>query len=335
MRLAFVVADVRAQDPTWGTVYLARAAARAGHEVVFVGVDDLTLGQGDRITALARRPDGPGASNEAFAAALAATAAASATEEVDLRSFDVVFLRYHPRREGKGAAAPTVDFGWRLTLAGVLVVNDPVGMQQAGGRMYLSDLPPEIRPRTLITRDPAKIKAFLKSLNASAVLKPLDDKHRGEDTVFYVTRGQVKNLNQIIDVVRKTGYVVAQEFVPQAREGEKRLLLLGGDPIRVGRRVAIYRRMRGEDGCTMRRRAELGAAERRVVDLLRPKLVADGLYFVSVDLAGGKVLGVNVHTPGGLHANQVLYGIDVAEFVVRDLERRVALRARHPSAQGV
>jgi glutathione synthase len=348
VRLAFIVADVKAQRPTYATVYLAQAAMRAGHEVAFVGVDDLTMTADNQVTALMTKV-APCAGNAELCAALAV---GGTTGEEALSAFDVVFLRYNPHREAIGAAPgnPAADFGWRLRLSGVLVVNDPEGTQRAGGRMYLSGLPAEIRPRTLITREPAKVKAFLKALDAPAVLKPLAEKE-GEEHVFYVARGQVKNLNQIITVVRKTGYVVVQEYLPDATQGEKRLLLLGGEPIRIGKRVAIYRRMLADDGLPGapkpkakhrdggngknskngegpggRRRCEFGEAEQRIVDLLRPKLVADGLYLVSVDIVGDKVLEVNVFTPGGVHSNRELYGIDVAEAVVRDLERRVEVR---------
>jgi glutathione synthase len=337
MRLAFVVADARVQNPTYATVYLAQAAARRGHEVGFVGVDDLTLTADNQVSGTVVRPPLGGATNQDLCAALA-SAAVPVHEEL-LGSYDVVFLRYHPHRDGAPAGNPAIDFGWRLRLGGVLVVNDPEGSQRAGGRMYLSGLPAEIRPRTLITRDVARVKAFLKSLDAPAVIKPLAESEGSAENRFYVARGQVKNLNQMITVIRKTGYLVVQEYLPDAAQGEKRLLLLGGEPIRVGDRVAIYRRLldegvglaphRNGDGAGsrgVRKRCEFGAAEQRIVDLLRPKLVSDGLYFVGVDLCGDKVLEVNVFTPGGAHSNRELYDLDVAEVVVRDLERRVVVR---------
>lgn len=319
MRVAFVVADVRAQVPTYTTVYLAQAARRRGHDVAFVGVDDLTLCEDNSVTALTTRPTADPPDHAELCRALAAEETRVAEEP--LAAFDVVFLRYNPHRERPAAHNPTIDFGWRLRLGGVLVVNDPEGTQRAGRRMYLSGLPAEIRPRTLITREPARVKAFLKSLDAPAVVKPLAERPGGAENVFYVARGQVKNLNQMIGVVRKTGYVVVQEYLPEVAQGEKRMLLLGGEPIRVGEHTAIYKRVG-----TTRRRCRFEAEEQRIVALLGAKLVSDGLYFVGVDVVGGKVLEVNVFTPGGIHANHELYGIDVAEVVIRDLERRVEVR---------
>jgi glutathione synthase len=130
---------------------------------------------------------------------------------------------------------------------------------------------------------------------------------------------------------------VAQEYVPEIEEGEKRLLLLGASPIRAGKRVAIYRRRTVIGGSTVapgersltRTRCEWGPAEARICELIRPKMLADGLYYASVDVVGDKVLEINVFTPGGMHSIEELYGIDVADLVVRDLERRVRLRAAY------
>lgn len=334
MRLCFIVADARAQRPTWGSVYLARAAMRRGHTIAFASVDDLTLRADNSVIGRVRHVANETIDNEALCRALAD---AEPVEEL-LTSNDVVVLRYHPRREGGGQRTPAIDFGWRLRLGGALVVNDPEGTQRAGGRMWLAGLPAEIRPRMLVTREPARAKAFLKELGAAAVAKPLAERHAGVDSVFYLARGQVKNRNQILQVVRKTGYILVQEYLPDIVHGEKRLLLLGGEPIRKGERVAIYRRAPPGDGSatpgplpaagheSTRKPCDFGPAEQRIVDLLRPRLEAEGLYFVGVDIVGDKVLDLNVYTPGGLHANQALYGIDVGEAVVRDLERRVEVR---------
>ena len=78
-----------------------------------------------------------------------------------------------------------------------------------------------------------------------------------------------------------------------------------------------------------RKRCDFGKAEARLCEILRPKLLSDGLYFVSVDLVGDKILELNVFTPSGLHSLSEIYGVDVAEIVIRDLERRVRLRAAY------
>jgi glutathione synthase len=335
MRICFVVADVRAQQPTYAGVYLALAAHRRGADVRFVSVDDLSFLDNNTILASTRRVrhgDYPRPAD--YARALSSDEAV--VEEDNLGSFDVVFLRYNPARESAGrAGAPLIDFAWRLRLGGTLVVNDPEGLRRAGSRMYLGDFPADIRARTLISRSPQQLKEWVRALRGPAVLKPLQA--RGGEHVFVLKRRQMSNLNQIITTVTKDGYALAQEYVPEIEKGEKRLLLLGAEPVRVGKRVAIYRRHNviGDPETTAtetsatRSRCDFGAAEQRICDLIRPKLLADGLYFVGVDIVGDKMLELNVFTPGGIHSIHELYGLDVADIVIRDLERRIRLRAAY------
>src|SRR3954447_9228556 len=245
MRICFVVADVRAQQGTFTGIYLAWAAHRRGHDVRFVSVDDLSFLDDNNILATTTRVRaGDYADTAAYARALASDDAVS--EEDTLGGFDVVFLRYNPIREGEGRpGAPLIDFGGRLRLAGTLVVNDPEGLRRAGSRMYLGDFPADIRTRTLVSRSKQRLKAFLRELDGPAVIKPLAP--RGGEQVFYLRRRQVSNLNQMIAAVTKEGYALAQEYLPEAEQGEKRLLLLNAEPLRVGEQVAIYRR-RGVTG---------------------------------------------------------------------------------------
>jgi glutathione synthase len=334
MRVCFVVADIKGQLPTFAGIYLALAAHRRGHDVRFVSVDDLSfLDDNNVLATTARVRAGDYATTTAYNRALASDEAV--IEEDTLGSFDVVFLRYNPSREGEGRpGAPLIDFGWRLRLAGTLVVNDPEGLRRAGSRMYLGDFPADVRTRTLVSRSKTRLKAFLRALDGPAVLKPLAP--RGGEHVFYLRRRQVSNLNQIITTVTQDGYALAQEYMPEAEQGEKRLLLLNAEPIRVGDRVAIYRRRAvtgangaAKTGTSLRGKCDFGPVEARICDILRPKLLADGLYFVAVDIVGDRILELNVFTPGGIHAVHELYGIDAADIMIADLERRVRLRAAY------
>jgi len=335
MRICFVCSDVRAQQPTYAGIYLAVAAHRRGHDVRYVSVDDLSFLDDNNVLATTTRVRAGDYKRTAdYVRALASDDAVK--EEDTLGSFDVVFLRYNPLREIPGRpSAPIIDFGWRLRLGGTLVVNDPEGLRRAGGRMYLADFPAEIRARTLVSRSPERLKEFLRALDGAAVLKPLAP--RGGEHVFYLRRRQVSNLNQIITTLTKSGYAIAQEYLPEAEQGEKRLLLMGAEPVREGKRVAIYRRVHGRsdsggskvETADTRRPCDFGPVEQRICDIIRPKLLADGLYFVGADIVGDKLLELNVFTPGGIHSNHELYGIDVADIVIRDLERRVRLRAAY------
>jgi glutathione synthase len=344
VRIGFLIGGMSALQPTFAGIHLAWSAHRRGHEVCFVVADDLSfLDDGSVFATTLRVRAGDYAKPSDFHRALVSNDAVR--EDDSLSGFDVVFIRYNPLREPHTTpASPILDFCWRLRLGGTFVINDPEGMFRAWGRLYLADLPADTHARTLVSRSPEKIKAFLTELDGPAVLKPLA--HAGREKVFRVRRGQVKNLNTFITAITKDGYAMAQEYLREAEEGETRLLLLGGEPIRVDGQVAIYRRLpglaEGESGKVeaRQRRCKFGATEERICDLLRPKLLADGLYFVSVDLAGGKILELNAFAPGGIHSLREIYRIDVAEAIIVDLERRVRLRAayrgtRDPEAAGV
>ena len=334
MRICFVVNNPRTQRATYTTLHLAFAAYRRGHDVAFVSVDALSQGEGADIVAEVVRPKS-GRLRDAAAYVKALAAADAPREEARLVDFDVVFLRNNPSAPAPrrcDAFNPALDFGRRLKQHGVLVVNDPDGLSRAGSKMYLAGFPVELRPKTLITRSVERVRAFLRELDGPAIIKPLSG--FGGKNVFYVARGQTANLPQMISTVRRAGYVIVQEYLPAVAKGDKRVLLLGGAPLRVGATVAAYTRMRPKDD--IRNNMHVGGsrgarssteAEARICDLLRPRLVADGLYFVGVDLVGDKILEINVFAPGGIHNINELYGVDVGTAVMRDLERKVELRS--------
>lgn len=343
MRIAFLISSLASQQPTFAGIYLAWSAHCRGHQVCFVAAEDLSfLDDGSVFATTVRVRAGDYAKPADFHRALLSSDAVR--EDDSLSGFDVLFIRYNPLREPvTSPPSPVLDFCWRLRLDGTFVINDPEGVYRAWGRLYLADLPADTRARTLVSRSPEQLKAFVRALDGDAVLKPLA--HAGREKVFRVRRGHAKNLNAIITAITRDGYAMAQEYITAAERGEKRILLLGGEPLRVGGQVAIYRRLPGlVDGAKpkltlARRRCRFGAAEERICDLLRPRLLADGLYFVSVDIAGGKLLELAAFSPGGIHSLREIYRMDVARVIIRDLERRVRLRATYrahdPEAAGV
>jgi glutathione synthase len=332
MRICFVVNAIRTQRFTYTTLHLAYEAYRRGHQVFMAGVDEFGYGDDERVRAqVVSLPAGACKSGKKFWRALRAEDAPR--REISLDELDVVFLRNNPATAADSGDRfnPAIDFGRRLKRRGVLVVNDPDGLSRAGSKMYLAGFPEAVRPRTLVSRSADKIRQFLKELGGPAILKPLAG--FGGQNVFYVRRGQMANLNQMISTVRKDGYVIAQEYLPEVARGDKRVLLLGGKPIRIGKHVAAYKRMRPKDDIRnnmhvggQRRRCEFTAGEERICELLRPRLVADGLYFVGVDIVGTKVLEINVFAPGGIYNINELYGIDVGARVISDLEKKVTMR---------
>jgi glutathione synthase len=211
---------------------------------------------------------------------------------------------------------------------GVIVVNDPNGLAKAGSKMYLQLFPEEARPRTLITRDNSEIKDFAKELG-TIVLKPLQGS--GGASVFLVRPDDMPNLNQMIDAVSRDGFVIAQEYLPAAAEGDTRLFMMNGRPLRVKGKYAAFRRVR--TGGDMRSNIHAGgklAGPRisdealRMAEIVRPKLVQDGMFLVGLDIVGDKLMEINVFSPGGLGSAQKLENVNFSTAVIQALERKVA-----------
>ncbi|MBI4404207.1 MAG: glutathione synthase [Deltaproteobacteria bacterium] len=333
MKICFVVKAIHNQVPTYTTTHMAFEAHKRGHQVAYTTINSFSYGTANRVWATVVSPDnGHFESRSQFLTALQGLSARR--QEICLSDFDVVFLRYNPNEleaERDRIRNPAIEFGRLLKLDGVLVINDPTGLSRAASKMYLSSFPPEITARTLITRSPIKVKIFIKRLKKPAIIKPLSG-FGGQD-VFFVRNPNEININQIISTVSKNGYVVAQEYLPAVKDGDKRLLLLDGQPIFFGKQAAIYRRMspKGEIRSNIhiggkRKKAAFTEKEAQIAEAIRSKLITDGLYFVGADIVGNKLLEINVFCPGGINNINELYGVNVGKHIVEDLEKRVRLR---------
>jgi glutathione synthase len=333
MHVLFVVNHTRTLRPSYTTVYLAAAAFRRGHDVAFVSVDDLSH-EREVTGRVVRAPASSSREPASLAAALKTPSAKS--EDVSLAKFDVVLLRNNPNLGDGGSIRvnPAIELGRRLKEAGVMVLNDPDGLRRAGSKMYLAGFPAEIRPKTLITCSADRVRAFLRELDGAAIIKPLFG--YGGQNVFFVGRGETANLAQIISTVRSSGYLIAQEYIAAAARGDKRVLMLAGIPLEADGHVAVYRRLHASDDIrnnmhlgASRMRCRLTKAERKLCETIRPRLVADGLYLVGLDIVGDKILEINVFAPGGLHNMHQLYNVDLADVAIADLERRFKLRGAY------
>jgi glutathione synthase len=239
-------------------------------------------------------------------------------EDVCLHEVDAVLVRTDPPFDS--------DYLWCTLMldrvkADTLVVNDPHGLRQANEKLYACYFP-ELMPRTLVTSDKAKVKRFLAEVGGKAVIKPLGG--AGGEGVMTLTEGDL-NLNAIIEITTHNGkrVAMAQEFLPAVREGDKRILLLDGEPL-----GAILRIPRQDDvrsnihvGGTVVK-AEVTPQERRLVETLKPRLLQDGLYFVGVDVIGGRLTEINVTSPTGIQQMSLLDGIDYGARVIAWIEQQ-------------
>jgi glutathione synthase len=336
MRIGFVVNDIASEQPNYTTTRLAMTALRLGHEAWVIGVGDFAYDPNQSISFRARSaPRDKYSSGEAFLTALRGPTAKQ--ERLSARDIDVILLRNDPAEDivaRPWAQHAGIVFGQRAARRGTIVLNDPDGLSKALNKMYFQDFPEEVRPRTLITRDREEIKAFAQDENGSIVLKPLAGS--GGTNVFLVRPEDRSNLNQMIDAIARDGYVVAQEYLPAAEQGDMRLFMMNAEPLHYKGKYAAFRRVRS--GGDMRSnltaggklaKAEVTAAALKMAEIIRPKLVMDGMFLVGLDIVGDKLMEVNVFSPGGLGSAQKLEGVNFARAVIEALERKVSYHAHY------
>jgi glutathione synthase len=325
MRIAFFVNEVATEVDEYTTTRLARAAVQLGHETWYVGVGDVELGDDGHLTAGARAAAFEnGDTLESFMVRVKERD----PERVDMDDLDALFLRNESLEDlqARPWACPLgVVLGQTLKARGVTVVNDPMSLVRATSKLYLEEYPSSIRPRSLVTRDPKAIEQFVAEVGHS-VVKPLYGA-KGRNVFVIEDAGEV-NLAQITEAVLQDGYALAQQFVDGGEDGDARIFLLEGQILERDGTLAAFRRV--PDGNDPRANIskggravplEVGEVERGIVDAMRDKLVADGMYFVGIDVIGDKVVEINAESPGGMQAVERLYDIDVCPTVIEALER--------------
>ena len=329
MKFGFLVNDVKTEQAGFTTIRLACEAINRGHEAYVFGVGDLAYDPDESVRARATTvPAKIFKSNETFFKELQGKKAIRKRIVVD--ELDVLMLRNVPSDDYLArpwASTAATEFARVAMRRGVIVVNDPNGLAKASSKLYLQLFPEEVRPKTLITRDNAEIKAFAKDLK-TIVLKPLQGS--GGASVFLVRPEDIPNINQMIDAVSRDGFVIAQEYLPAAAAGDTRLFMMNARPLQVKGKYAAFRRIRS--GGDMRSNlhaggklapAEITSEALRIAEIVRPKFVQDGMFLVGLDVVGDKLMEINVFSPGGLGSAQQYTKINFSRFVIGALERKV------------
>jgi glutathione synthase len=206
-----------------------------------IGLDAFIYAADESICALAHRPRRP--STPTTPSCWPTSTTDAERERIAVADLDVLLLRSDPADEiGKRPWAPTsaLLFAQLAAQRRVIVLNDPTHLAYATNKTYFQGFPAEVRPVTCISYDPKAIREFVDTQQGGCVIKPLQGS--GGRNVFVVMPGEDANINQIIEAVTRDGYAIAQEYLPEAREGDLRLLTLNGRPLQVDGRYACFRR---------------------------------------------------------------------------------------------
>jgi len=179
-------------------------------------------------------------------------------------------------------------------------------------------------PDTLVTNQAKRIKAFMSDHEGQAVLKPLSG-HGGEG-IFVLSEGD-RNLNAMIEVSTNKGrdHIMCQEYLPAAREGDKRILMLNGEVMGAILRVPLQEEHRSNIhvGGSVEK-TTLSKEEKRICEIVGPRLRRDGLYFVGLDVIGERLTEINVTSPTGIQEMSRLDGVDGPARVMEWIEEEIS-----------
>ena len=281
------------------TFALAEAAQARGAEIFVYGPGDLSFREG-RVTAWARPAkvqrirETPGIFGPARTLDIA-------------RDVDVVLMRQDPPFD---MAYITACHLLEIVANQTLVLNDPAGVRSSPEKIFPL-LFPEIMPPTLVSRDRQVIDAFREEYR-DIIVKPLFG--HGGAGVFRL-QYEDSNLDSLLELFfsRSAEPVMVQAFLPAVSEGDKRIILIDGEPV-----GAINRRPKAGQvrsnlvvGGTAEA-TELSGADRNICEAIGPELRRRGLMLTGIDVIGGRLTEVNVTSPTGVQALKRLSGIDAA-----------------------
>lgn len=318
MKLAFIIDPIEQLDPTHdSSVAMMEAAQNMGCEVWITQANKLSVVNGQAWAILEPVRLTPVELDNGRWMAAAQWYQVGDRVLQPLEYMDAVFMRTDPPVTVPYLYATYIlDY---INPAKTLVVNAPKGLRAANEKMYALQFKEAI-PETIVSADKLVIRQFLEEKGA-AVLKPLGGK-AGEGILFLDPSD--RNFNSLVEISTFQGKfpVMVQTYLPAAKEGDKRIILLNGEPIGAVNRIPTGKEFRGNMAVGGRvAQTEITQREREICAQLAPTLQQDGLIFVGIDVIGGYLTEVNVTSPTGIREIDRLDGTKLGEQVVELVAR--------------
>lgn len=289
-------------------------AQRRGHELIYMQPEDIFLENGKPFANVSELK----VWDRAFEDTESQFYGFGKTYQIDLTQLDIILIRQDPPFTNDYLYC--THFLELAEATGVTVVNKPQSLRDANEKLFASWFPQCI-PTTLVSADTGDIKAFIQT-HQDVILKPLDA--MGGSSIFRVKAGDT-NTNVILETMTDYGkhHIMAQVFLPEIKQGDKRILLINGKPIPYGlARIPAKGENRGNiaaggTGVGM----ELTERDYWLCEQIRPTLQAKGLHFVGLDVIGDYITEINVTSPTCIRELDKQYHLNIAGTLFDHLER--------------
>lgn len=244
-----------------------------------------------------------------------------AQQERPLDELDVVLMRKDPPFDQEYIYAT-----YLLELAeanGLLVINKPRSLRDANEKLFTAWFPDCCAP-TLVTREAERIRSFLNEHN-EIILKPLDG--MGGASIFYLRQGD-PNLNVILETLTENTrrFIMAQKFIPEIAKGDKRILLIDGEPVPYAlARIPAIGETRGNLAAGARAEGRpLSDRDRWIAEAVGPSLRERGLIFVGIDVIGDFLTEINVTSPTCVQELDREFGLNISAQLFDRIQDRIA-----------
>ncbi|BFP43317.1 glutathione synthase [Flavobacteriaceae bacterium GF1] len=249
-------------------------------------------------------------------------------EMLPLAGFDVIFMRANPPLD------PLMLNFLDSVKDDVFIMNSLQGLREANNKLYTAafgDSHSNIIPVTHVSKNKKYLVQQIKESTADKmILKPLNG--FGGSGVILIEKSAMSNIKSLLDfyVTNSDGtsnYVILQEYIEGADLGDVRILLLNGEPIGAMRRVpgSDDHRSNVSAGGSVAKHS-MSKEEKALCKQIGPKLVKDGLFFVGIDVIGGKLVEVNVMSPGGITYMNKVYKTKIQCQVIDFIESKVTVK---------
>ncbi len=293
------------------TFVLAMEAQRRGYEIYYYNPSTLSLKEGN-VSALC--------SSIKFKRKIGECYKSGAPARANIEDFDIVLMRQNFTNPlTYNATTYILDHLKGKTL----VLNDPTGVRETPEKILITHFP-QFAPKTLITRDLWQIREFQKE-HGDLILKPLNG-FGGMD--IYHLKPYDDNIASVFDMMTRLHPepLIVQKYIPEVRKGDKRIIVVEGEPIAAILRVPSQGETRANLCAGGNAEATIITKhEKDICKTLKPELIKRGLVFVGLDVIGDYVTEINPKSPTGLQQIYNLQGIKCEEAIWDAFENRLKL----------